>query len=60
MIDSVNDMADIADHRTDAAAHSPGPPRIEAERAAIRKSSGAFTECYPAGYLQELHQEWPE
>ncbi|HWE91811.1 MAG TPA: hypothetical protein VG317_20275 [Pseudonocardiaceae bacterium] len=56
----MNDMADMADDRTDAAAHSPGPSRIEAERAAIRESSGAFTECYPAGYLQELHQEWPE
>lgn len=28
-------------------------------RAAIEASSGAFTEVYGPGYVEELHAEWP-
>jgi hypothetical protein len=33
---------------------------VEEELEAIRETSGMLTDCYPSGYLEELHQEWPE
>lgn len=33
--------------------------RAARRRDAIRRTSGALTGCYPAGYLAELRDEWP-
>jgi len=27
---------------------------------AVAETSGSLTGCYPAGYLEELRQDWPE
>jgi hypothetical protein len=32
---------------------------IEAHRAAVSASSGAYADTLPAGYLAELRQDWP-
>jgi hypothetical protein len=33
---------------------------VEERRAAILRTSGALTGSYPAGYLAELRDDWPE
>lgn len=32
----------------------------EHRRAVIQATSGKYTEAFPAGYLNELRQDWPE
>lgn len=32
---------------------------LEAHRAAVTASSGAYADAFPAGYLVELRQDWP-
>lgn len=34
--------------------------RSTARRAALEHSRGSLAEAYPAGYLSELRQDWPE
>lgn len=33
--------------------------RMEARRAAVQSSSGAYADAFPAGYLRELRADWP-
>lgn len=32
---------------------------LEARRAAVTASSGAYADAFPTGYLAELRQDWP-
>ena len=32
---------------------------LEAHRAAVTVSSGAYADAFPGGYLAELRQDWP-
>ena len=32
---------------------------VEAHRAAVTASCGAYAEAFPAGHLAELRQDWP-
>lgn len=34
--------------------------RVARRRNAIQRTSGAFTDVYPDGYLAQLRDEWPE
>lgn len=34
--------------------------RLAERRRAVLAASGAFTDCYGPGYLEELRQDWPE
>ncbi len=44
----------------DAAAASEDAAGLRARRAAIARTSGMFSGMYPAGYLEDLRQDWPE
>jgi hypothetical protein len=49
----------LVEQGAEALGHHDAARRGERERA-IREFSGAFSDCYPPGYLDELRGDWPE
>lgn len=49
-----------ADNQRQSKTDGASEAEVVARRAAIREAAGPFSGLYPAGYLADLREDWPE